>query len=374
MPNKPSVFRNRLIGALAVIIALAIGLVYFTRPVAKVVLVESGKAIDAVPGSVIVDAEYQMELESEVGGHIIKSALTDGGQVKEGEFLVQLDPGDLEIEIEKLEIDRDAQQKRNAVRSPLQLELDSAQANFAETERMHQLGQMSDSEFENQQRALQAIQEKLNLEKIDNQNLLDVDENALKAKHRELAKMTITAPFDAVVSKVLARPGALIDNHAPIAELISTNRTVVARISEEDFAGIRIGQKASVRFLGYGNELYNASVSKILPTADPDTQRYEIFLNVDLPLERLIPGLTGEVSIVVGEHDNALIIPRRALFGNSVFVVRNGRVRLRKVSIGYVGLNEAEILSGVNEGEKVIVDEIDRFRDGDHVRNTVVPQ
>jgi RND family efflux transporter MFP subunit len=374
MPNKPSVFRNRLIGALAVLIALAIGLVYFTRPVAKVVLVESGKAIDAVPGSVIVDPEYQMELESEVGGHIIKSALTDGGQIKEGEFLVQLDPGDLEIQIEKLENDYETLKKRIAVGSQIQLELESAQASFADVERLYKLGQMSDEDFAAQQRSLKTVQQKRDLELINNQNQLADDENALKGKRRELAKMTITAPFDAVVSKVLAWPGALIDDHAPIAELISTNRTVVARISEEDFAGIRIGQKASVRFLGYGNELYNASVSKILPTADPDTQRYEIFLNVDLPLERLIPGLTGEVSIVVGEHDNALIIPRRALFGNSVFVVRNGRVRLRKVSVGYVGLNEAEILSGVDHGEKVIVDEIDRFRDGDHVRNTVVPQ
>ena len=154
--------------------------------------------------------------------------------------------------------------------------------------------------------------------------------------------------------------------------LISTDRKVVARISEEDFAGIRLGQKASVRFLSYGNELYTASVSKILPTADPDTQRYEVFLNVDLPLELLIPGLTGEVSIVVGEHENTLIVPRRALFGTSLFVVKNGVVHLRKVSIGYIGLNEAEILDGVGEGERIIVDEIDRFRDGDHVRSIIL--
>ncbi len=99
-----------------------------------------------------------------------------------------------------------------------------------------------------------------------------------------------------------------------------------------------------------------------------------IYLNVDLPLERLIPGLTGEVSIVVGEHDNALIVPRRALLGNSLFVVKNGRVRLRNVSVGYVGLNEAEITSGVDEGDEVIAEELDRFRDGDRVRTTpVVP-
>jgi RND family efflux transporter MFP subunit len=374
MPNKPFFSRARLIVAVSVLIALAAGLIYFTRPVAKVVRVVRGKAVKAVPGSVIVDAEYEMQLKSELGGRIIKSALDEGKHVKEGEFLAQLDTGGIEIEIEKLQIDEDTLKKRIAVGSPAQLSLEGAKVGFADAERLHKLGQMSDSDFENQQRSFESVQWQVKLEQISNQNLIDVDENALKAMRRDRDKMTITAPFDGVVSKVLARPGALIDPATPIAVLISTNRTVVARISEEDFADIRVGQKASVRFLGYGDELHRASVSKILPTADPDTQRYEVFLNVDLPIELLIPGLTGEASIVVGEHENTLIVPRRALSGYNLLVVKNGRVRLRKVSIGYVGLNEVEILDGVGEGERVIVEDTDLYRDGDHVRSTIIPQ
>jgi RND family efflux transporter MFP subunit len=374
MPNKPFVSRARLIVTVFVLIALAVALIYFTRPVAKVVRVVRGKAVDAVPGSVTANAEYEMELKSEIGGHLIKSALDEGKHVQKGEFLVQLDAGDIDIEIEKLQLDEDTLKKRIAVGSPAQLQLDGAKVAFADVERLHKLGQMSDNDFESQQRSFESVQWQLKLEQIDNQSQIDTDENALKVKRRERDKMTITAPFDGVVSKVLARPGALIDMGAPIAILISTSRTVVARISEEDFTGIRLGQKASVRFLGYGNELYSATVSKILPTADPDTQRYEVFLNVDLPLERLIPGLTGEVSIVVGEHENTLIVPRRALFGDSLFVVKNGRVRLRTVTVGYVGLNEAEILGGVEEGERVIVEEIDQFRDGENVRSIILSQ
>ena len=114
--------------------------------------------------------------------------------------------------------------------------------------------------------------------------------------------------------------------------------------------------------------------AKSCPRSDPDTQRYEVFLNVDFPIELLKPGLTGEVSIVVGEHQNTLIVPRRALFGYSLFVVKNGQVQSRKVTIGYVGLNEAEILDGVGEGERVIVEKPTFFRDGDHVRSTILPQ
>jgi RND family efflux transporter MFP subunit len=372
MPNKPFFSRGRLILAVSVLSALAIALIYFSIPMAKVVRVVRGKAVNAVPGSVIVNAEYEMELKSELGGHLIQSALDEGKHVKQGEFLAQLDTGDIEIEIEKLQIDEDMLKKRIAVGSPAQLSLDGAKVGFADAERLHKLGQMSDSDFEGQQRGFESVQWQVKLEQISNQNLIDIDENDLKAKRRARDKMTITAPFDCVVSKVLARPGALIDAGTPIAILISTNRTVVARVSEEDFAGVRLGQKAAVRFLSYGNELYGATVSKILPTADPDTQRYEVFLNVNLPLELLIPGLTGEASIVVGEHEDTLIVPRRALFGSNLFVVKKGQVQSRTVSVGYVGLNEAEILAGVEVGERVIVDEIDRFRDGDHVRSIIL--
>ncbi|MCC5022881.1 MAG: HlyD family secretion protein [Candidatus Synoicihabitans palmerolidicus] len=57
---------------------------------------------------------------------------------------------------------------------------------------------------------------------------------------------------------------------------------------------MRLGQKASVRLLGYANRQYNATVSKVLPSADAETQRYIVHLEVDIELERVVPGLTGE--------------------------------------------------------------------------------
>ena len=84
-----------------------------------------------------------------------------------------------------------------------------------------------------------------------------------------------------------------------------------------------------------------------------------------------MPGITGEVSIDVGEHEKALIVPRRAVQGHSLYAVVNSRVELRKVELGYVSLNAVEVLSGVKEGEQVIVEQLDRFRPGDHVRTQV---
>jgi RND family efflux transporter MFP subunit len=372
MPNKRFSFRVKLAVGLLVFAGLAGTWLYLNRPVAKVVRVARGPAVDAVPGSVIVDAEYQMDLKSEVGGRIVKSALDDGKHVKEGEFLVQLDTGDIKLEIDKIQSDYDALKSRIAVGSQIALELDNARGDLANSERLLKLGTMAESDLEKQRRSVQQIEQQLKLEQVQNKNSIDTYENTLKTNSRELEKMTIKAPFDGVVSQVLARPGDLIDKGAPIATVIATGRTVVARISEENFAGIHIGQKAVVRFLTYGDDTYPATVDKILPTADPATQRYEVFLKTDLPLDRLVPGLTGEASITVGEHDNALIVPRRALVGNNLYIVKNGRVQVSQVSVGYVGLNEAEILQGIAEGDEVIVEELDSFYHGERVRTESV--
>ena len=140
-----------------------------------------------------------------------------------------------------------------------------------------------------------------------------------------------------------------------------------ARISEENFSNIRLGQTASVRLLGYGNEQFNAKVSKILPAADAQTRRYTIHLDVAIDQTRLVPGLTGEVSIITAERDNTVLIPRRALIGDKVMVVVDGVVEVRTVEKGYESLNEVEILSGLESGDLVITEELDLFRDGERV-------
>lgn len=360
-----------LIGAAVLVVAIVIASALL-RPTAKVVAVAKGRAVNLVPGSVTVQAEYQMELKSETGGRVIKSELEPGEPVKTGSVLVQLDPADLELEIERIQSEYEAKKKSLAVGSSIKLDLENAQDNLANFERLAKAGSYPQAELEKQRRLVKQIEQKLALEKVTNEKEIEGYDNTLKVKRRQLDKMTIVATFDGVVSAVYARPGDLIGQNSPIATVIATSRTVEAKISEENFSGLKVGQKARVRFLGYGAWEYDAVVKKILPTADPETQRYIVHLDVKIEPEKLVPGLTGEVTITVGEREGQALIPRRALFGNSVYVVDDGRVRLRTVEAGYVSLTAVEILKGLKPGELVIVDQLDQYRDGDRVRTQVV--
>jgi RND family efflux transporter MFP subunit len=369
--NRRLVIRGLVVGLPVLLVGYVV--FYLMRPVAEVAVVTSGRAIHAVPGSVEVKAEFTMELKSEEGGRITFSALDPGTKIHKDDVLVQIDTGDIDLEIERIKDEIVAAKRKVELGSTLRADVLNMRDTNVNLEHQVKSGSFPESEMEKQRRLLQQLEQRMELDEVNNKLALDNSENLLRTKERAKGKMTIAAPTDGVIATVNlnARVGDLIGKESPIATVISSSRTVEAKVSEENFAGIKVGQKASVRFLGYGSLLYNATVFKVLPTANAETQRYIVHLTVDIPVEKLVPGLTGEVSIILGEREAAAIIPRRAVRNNEVLVVSGGRVELRKVQVGYQ-LDQAEILQGLRKDELVIVEGLDLFQAGDRVRVKLV--
>jgi RND family efflux transporter MFP subunit len=362
------IWRSLLIGLPVVLI----GYVYFValRPVAVVAPVVRGRAVNSVPGSVEVKAESVLPVKSEVGGRIVTSSLNPGRTVVKDELLLQLDTGDADIEIERITNDLTAARRRVEVGSTLRAEEQNKRDTLEELDRRVKNGAFPVAEYEKEKRLYQQLVQRRELDEVNLKLGVENLENALRAKEREKSKMTIVAPFDGVIAEIAiaGKPGELIGRDVTLATLISKSRVVEAKISEENFAELAVGQKAGVSFLSYGPQQYPATLSKKLPTANAETQRYTIHLDVEIPEEKLVPGLTGEVVIVIGQRDNQMIIPRRALRGNQVLLVDGGEVVLRTVEAGYMALNEVEILKGLEPGDQVIVEELDTFRPGQRVR------
>ena len=378
MSTKPAriPFWIKLLVVLAVIGGAVLAVQHYLRPVAKVEPVISGDAVDAEPGSVVVKEHYAMQMKSAIAGRVLNKdfKLDTGLHLKEGDILAHLDTSDTEVAIEQIRNTIDSTKQRIALGSSQKFALESANSDFKNTERLFKMGQISDSEYQKARRAVETIQQQLAMEKVRDEEDLKTDENDLKAKQLQLQKMTITAPFDGIVSVVNAHPGDLINTGDPLVTMITEDRIVEAKISEENFANIRPGEKATVRFLPYGYFVFNGTVTKVLPTADPETQRHLVDLVInDIPPEKLIPGITGEVSIEVGRRPAKAIIPRRALLNENVYVVKNGRVELRPVKKGYVWLTGVEVLEGLEPGEEVIVEDLDSFHDGDSVGTIELP-
>ncbi len=360
-------FKFKLIGVVALVaIATWLGL-QMMRPEAKVAVAKRERAINAVPGSITVLAERSLQVKSEVGGRVLDSKLELSSKVKAGGVLIELDKTDVNLQIEQLEHDRDATTKRIKIGSATQYELQNARDQLETFERQQKQGTMTAVDVEKQSRLVKQLEQKLELENVTNQQALAKIETDLKVVQRKRDLMTVRSPVDGVVSAIFINPGDLIVASEPVATIIADSRVVEAKISEENFSGLRIGQHATLRFLSYGPVQYPGRVEKILPAADPLTQRYMVHLSVEMDPKLLVPGITGEVNIVVDARDKAVVIPRRALLGRNVFLVKDGRVEVRTVEVGFTSLNSVEIVRGVDEGDQVIVEDLDRFRAGDRV-------
>jgi hypothetical protein len=79
-------------------------------------------------------------------------------------------------------------------------------------------------------------------------------------------------------------------------------------------------------------------------------------------------GMTGEMNIITGKRENALLLPSRAIVVDQVLTVKRGIVQVRTVKVGYRTLDFSEILAGLSEGDRAVMSDQDKFRPGKLVR------
>lgn len=356
---------------LPVVALIAAGFYYWNtlKPTAIVAEARVDTAIKAVPGTVTVLAKKEMELKSEISGRIVESQLERGKRVQAGDLLIRLDTGDIDIEIDKARANLEAARKRAEIGNDLKYSLRDAQKRLADAE--FRKTTVAASEIESLRMNVQKIEEAMARAEVDRDLQISQLENELKTLKRHRAKMSIYAPIDGIISPVYAFEGDLIGGGQQIARIVSLDTIVEVKVSEENFAGLEVGQAARVKFLGYPETSFPARVSRIINVADQTTQRYPLHLDVEIDPSRLYPGLTGEASITLDYRKEAVVVPRQAISGDSVYVVSNGVVRKRDIERGYASLTDVEVLGGLNQGEQVIVENLELFGEGDSVRTLV---
>jgi len=365
--------RRLLLPALAVALAAGVAFAFFegTRATARVKAANRDTAIDAVTGSVVVDAEGGFkELRSEAAGKVVTAILRPGTHFRKGEVLVQLDTTELDRQISETRRKHGTDKARARLLLENNPERRVAEERLATARRLFELGNAPEEEVKGLQRALDEIDRRLRLTEFDDRKGDDDFKVAMEALELQRERMRVTAPFDGTIHNTgaLTWEGALINAGQPVALVFSRKRIVIAKISEESFGRVKLGQGARIRLLTYGTQNFDATVSELLPAAD-DAQRFTVHLDVKADPELLRPLSTGEVTITVDSVPDQIMVLRRSLFdGNKVLVVRDGRVERRTLEVGYVSLNNAQVKRGLALGELVIVDQLEDFREGQRVK------
>jgi HlyD family secretion protein len=158
-----------------------------------------------------------------------------------------------------------------------------------------------------------------------------------------------------------------------ICRIGSAENQVVAQVNEEDVGYLTPGMKAKIRLYAHQDSDLIGTLKKILPQAE--NQVYRVQFSLDDPPAMLLPGMTGEMNIIIGERKNTLTIPSRAIrHGNEVLAVINGRVQEIHVRTGFHTLERTEILEGLSEGTQVILSNQDLYKPGVRVREVTDKQ
>ena len=121
-------------------------------------------------------------------------------------------------------------------------------------------------------------------------------------------------------------------------------------IDEVDISKVMLGQKFLVTLEAYENKVFEARINRIAPRMDDRTQTFTVEASFVKSPPRLYMGLTGEGNIVINEKGKALVIPREFLQPGNKVDTDKGTIT---VKTGLSNWSYVEILSGLNEGDKI---------------------
>ena len=128
-------------------------------------------------------------------------------------------------------------------------------------------------------------------------------------------------------------------------------------LAGEDIEKVKIGQKCRIKIPSQKNEVFTGAVYSKNLAADPFSKTFKVEIKIDNPDMKIKPGLFADISIEVFNKKDALILPMKALLNeNQVIVFDNGKARYVTVTVGERNNSVFEILTGVKEGELVLVE------------------
>jgi len=199
----------------------------------------------------------------------------------------------------------------------------------------------------------------------------------LKAQSN-LRKAQLVAPFDGVVAAFDLEIGQQVMANQSAATLLDTAQLEAQLdVAEADIPRVKLGQSAQITFDALPNQTFTGGVAQIAlagtttqgvvnyavkvvldsSTARPSSPRSEL---AEVPTDATVrPGMTANVVIVVEQRESALLVPVRAIKtvenARTVTVLAAGKQTQVNVTVGYSDDVQAEVMSGLNEGDVVII-------------------
>lgn len=316
--------------------------------------VQRGDVENVVTATGTLQPRDFVDVGAQVSGQLKKIHVQVGSEVREGDLLAEIDPT-----VYRARVDASRAQLRNlraqlkdraAQRVLADIQLRRQRALAAEDATTAESLQTAEAGAESAAAQLEAL--RAQIEQI---------ESTLRADEANLQYARILAPMAGTVVSITARQGQTLNTNqqAPVILRVAdlSTMTVQTQVSEADVSRLKPGMEAYFTTLGGGGKRWSGTLERIEPTPQVlnNVVLYNALFDVLNGDGHLMTQMTAQVFFVVARAQNALLVPLAAVRKGTVQVVgARGALEERKVQIGVSNRVQAEVLSGLEEGERVV--------------------
>jgi RND family efflux transporter MFP subunit len=286
-----------------------------------------------------VQAWSRVSPGTKIMGRIERVPVREGDRVRRGQVLAELEKRDLEAAVE--------QAKAAVIMAETNLE--NASAQYRRMSDLHERGSVTDKNYEDASARYHVTTAAVQQAKAN-----------LTAAEVTLAYAQIRSPVDGWVIARMAEPGNMTAPGQPLFTVEELSRVkVIAEVPETDVVGVEEGSPVTVDVEVLG-ETWETEVDRVIPSGDPMSRTYQVQVVLPNPDGRLKAGMFARATFPAGTRE-AVGVPAGAVVRRGqlegLFVVdTDSRARLRWVRLGREAGGIVEVISGLQPGERFVVD------------------
>jgi HlyD family secretion protein len=365
----------------------------------------------SVSGTLV--ATSTVSVTPKISGRIERILVEEGRSVAAGDLLVQIEDQAPALQVEQARAawqaaEAQREKARQGIRpeelenaralyAKAQADLATAEESFARAEKLYKGGTIAKAQYEEADSALRSARTQVEnagrtLKMMEEggspeeQQMARSQAQAMEASY-ELARLQldytrIRAPASGVVARILKDEGNVVGTGTTILVLVQDDPIRVEVALPEKYYGEVLANteriQARVSPIAYaGSAPFLGRIQSVAPTVSPGSRTFAVTLEIGNPGRLLRPGMYTPVELVLQTVPDALLVPMSALLRREavefVFVLRQDergiiRASAREVRTGLESLEEVQIVSGLAEGERVVVEGNAFLEEGEPVR------
>lgn len=306
----------------------------------------------------VLDARRAVRLFSETRGPVLEVGAEALDRVEAGQKLVRVDPLQAEVAVERA--------RAMVARSQSQLAL--ARSNLERRQGLSDQGVASTADLEDAE----------NAEKVAVASLREARAELTRARD-DLENRTIVAPFDGVLRSFEVEAGEYVSDGELLGELLdlSAARAIIG-LTDREVVAVSSGEPVEAVAAAWPGETFTGTVLRVGAASDAETKKFPVEVEFPNADGRLLPGMVVTIRLDLGSPEARTVIPREAAleeFGlryvwvaeeeGDRLVVHRRRVGTRELPFQPERL---EVISGLQEGERIVVTAARQLREGEAVR------